>query len=558
MINSVDLLAQVRKSYAELKFEPRGTQESICVNVLDLFFNQGKQNVILDCPTGTGKSIIGAVVAHSIDALTPEDEDLGAIIAMGTNMLAHQYYDSFSSLDKHKVFQIKGAANYPCRFMEAQPSATSKTADDCAIKSLHELEVEKYCSDCEYRAAKKLVHTTSTLITNYAYYLTAAFISNHLKPRKTIVFDEAHLINDIFCNFTTIELSVDGLNRNIKELVDTGKCDNEAAALVMVKDKVAKQEIHDGNYLQVLDVVKKIYFSIDGILTNMASMLEKVDIVKTVKYEKMARKYAGLGGKIHDMVENNYEHVLDVGNENLVTVKTIFVGSMMKNLLAKYNLFMSATITEQFVYDTLELDRNDTAFLSGDPVFPRENKPILFIGRDALNYNNLKDPATITNLQKFISHIVAFHPQDKGLIIVPSFYLGNQLIKNIPRGTLVFEHRSGTNLVDIVRDFKLYKGSAVLVSPSIFEGVDFKYDHARYQIIVKAPYPSLGDRRIKHIANNYPNIYQEMTLVKIIQGAGRGVRSETDYCTTYCLDAAIERLWNNRMNIWKNQFEEKR
>lgn len=558
MITKEKIIAQIEKSFSNLEFKPRGNQSSIVFDVVDAFLNKGRKNVVLGAPTGIGKSVIGAVVSDAMHALTPDDADLSSIISMGTNVLAHQYYDSFSELEEYQVFQIKGASNYPCKFMENQPLALSKTAEECMKSKLHELEVNNYCAGCEYDHAKKMVNKTSILITNYSYFLIACMATGHLKPRKLHVFDEAHLLNDIFCNYTEIVISVDLLDKYIKELGDTnGKCDDYIAGLIMLKEQVSTGKIGDNNYKQVLEILQKLYFEIVIVLADQAKMLEQADKVKSAKYSKMSRKYDSLHGKIKDFFENDYEHVFDNTVPNTVSVKTIFVGKMIVKLLAKYNLFMSATITENFSTETLNLQKEETEFIEIDPVFPPENKPIFFLGTQALNYNVMKLPETIEELKNQVKKIVEFHGDDKGLILVPSFYLGSQLGRGIGNKTRVFEHKSGMNLPQLVKEFKAYKGSSVLVSPSIFEGLDFKDDASRFQIIVKTPYASLGDKRIKYIASYYPNIYQEMAITKMIQGIGRSVRSLEDMAVTYFLDASSRKLLESKLNIWKHHFEVK-
>lgn len=294
MIPLSEIKTQVLASYEKLKYTPRGNQEQICIQVLDTFLNKEKSNVVLGAPTGVGKSILGAVISDALDQLTPELPGKASIIAMGTLMLSQQYYDSFSSLDKYKVFQIQGASNYPCAFMESQPSATSKTAEECVFKQLIPFEQEKYCSGCEYNAAKKLVNKTDILITNYAYYLIGMLASSHLGERKLTVFDEAHDINNIFCNYTEIMLSVHNIDRYIKELTDTnGKCDNEVAALIMLKEKITSKTIDDGNYRDVLKIIQQLYSTIAGILYTQSKLLVGHDTVKAGKYDKMGRKYEG-------------------------------------------------------------------------------------------------------------------------------------------------------------------------------------------------------------------------------------------------------------------------
>lgn len=545
------LKTEILEAFDSLKFKPRGNQVEIIYSVLDAFLNKGKKSVVLNAGTGVGKSVIGAVIATVIGSKT---DDLASIMLTGTNILAKQYHESFEDLDPYRFFQIKGASNYPCHFMEAQPMPPSKTAEECVGKKLHPAEYDKYCTRCEFNSSKKKVNIAENLITNYSYFFISKLASGHLKDRQLHIFDEAHLMNDLFCSYTEIKITTDLLDRYIKELQDTnGKCVNEAAGLVLVKQRLLDKDIGESNYMSILEILRDLYKSCRRILNSQATELEKVDILASAKFDKMARKYDNLYTKINDLFMNEYDHVFDDSTPNTVVVKTIFVSEMIQSLLTKYNLFMSATITENFAFETLGLDKNETEFIQTPVVFPPENKPLFFIGNHNLNYTAMKDPEIIDELKKQVKTIVDFHKSDKGLIIVPSFYLGSQMVYGL-RGSTVYEHRSGTNLPDLVEKFKSHKGPAVLVSPSIFEGLDFSDDDSRFQIIVKSPFPSLGDKRIKYIADNYPTIYQEMTLLKILQGIGRSIRSPTDSAATYFLDNSSKKLYNSKLNLWKDHY----
>ena len=67
------------------------------------------------------------------------------------------------------------------------------------------------------------------------------------------------------------------------------------------------------------------------------------------------------------------------------------------------------------------------------------------------------------------------------------------------------------------------------------------------------PFASLGDERIKTILRLYPSIYGIIALKKVVQGAGRSVRSATDSAITYCLDSNIQRAWS-KDNEWADEF----
>lgn len=70
-------------------------------------------------------------------------------------------------------------------------------------------------------------------------------------------------------------------------------------------------------------------------------------------------------------------------------------------------------------------------------------------------------------------------------------------------------------------------------------GVDLKDDLARFQVIVKAPFLPLTDKRVKKLADKDFNWYINKMLCSLIQSCGRGVRSQNDHCVTYILDGCI-------------------
>ena len=96
------------------------------------------------------------------------------------------------------------------------------------------------------------------------------------------------------------------------------------------------------------------------------------------------------------------------------------------------------------------------------------------------------------------------------------------------------------------------KEPSVVVSPSVSFGVDFKYELARFQIIVKAAFPPLGDARIKKLFELDKQWYTDKMLCNFVQACGRGVRSKEDHCITYVLDACIyDAIKNNNRNLPK-------
>jgi hypothetical protein len=83
------------------------------------------------------------------------------------------------------------------------------------------------------------------------------------------------------------------------------------------------------------------------------------------------------------------------------------------------------------------------------------------------------------------------------------------------------------------------KPNSVLMSPSMMEGVDLFDDLSAFQIILKMPWPSLGDPRIKKKSELSPNWYTNKVWVSIMQASGRSTRHDKDESVTYILDASF-------------------
>lgn len=541
---------EILTAFKTLGFTSRDNQLQIVDDIVSAYIDGKNKNVILCAGTGIGKSLIAAVVAETLKNYC--SNELAAIYMSSTNSLVDQYTDSFSKLSEHKFFRIKGANTYPCKYFRDKGNQYA-SGDDCVKSELTEQETAKYCAGCGYTAAKQMINKTENLITNYAYFMISKLKSDHLMDRNLQVFDEAHLLNDVFCSQVAIEFSVESLDKLCKDLGELdGKLDNEKADLIMFKNEIVAGKIKASNYKDKIKELAKIYIAVSSKCSQLAALIP--DMKAKAKTRKIGTRFARLSGLIGGFFEHEYDHVFDDTVKNTIAIKPIFVGDMMHLLLGRYNLFMTATISPDFAETTMKLDPKVTSYITADEVWPAEHKPIFFVGKENLNYQKMQDRNTFVDLAKIIGMIVSHHAKEKGIIIVPSFYAAKMLSAEIPKSVKLFQHNQGTSVADHVAEFKKHKGAACLISPSIFEGLDFAGDDSRYQVLVKAPYPGLGDPRIKKIADEYGSIYREITLYKILQGIGRSIRSADDTAATYVLDKAIQTLFMSRLNLWQDRF----
>lgn len=564
---------QILEAYERLDFKPRGRQVEDINLIISSFLDEGFKTIILSAPTGTGKSIIGAVVAEVLHKITHPDAHPGAsFLLTPTNVLSEQYHKTFQEgRDPNDVRfrMIKGAGNFECAALSTD--IEPQTAEVCSIRLFTkeglDSMVNTFCNGCEFQHQKRLRDRARHLITNYSYYFVDRMYTQMLAKRTVCVFDEAHLLNDLFTEHNAIYFSdsrLQKMSQEISEHLSLGHTDI-FKTIKKIKEDLNAGKITQDTYMTYLEVLGTLYYDIKE-AAEAAAERNVRNHKKYLQLTKLTKKYFGLGCKIGDLLEYGYPHAFDFkerdpkirDSEDEVSVKPIFVGDMFNTLInADYNLLMSATFSEQYARRTLTLDNAKHIRLA--PTFPRENKQVVFYKPQGLNYNSLKDPKVVKTLQATCYEIVKHHTDkgERGIILAPSFILNEGVaaaLTGMNIGARIYEHRRGEKLVEVLGRFKRHTdGPAVLLTPSGFEGLDLAGDLSRYQIILKAPFGSLGDKRMKHILEVYPDVYSLLALMKIVQGAGRSVRGPDDWATTYCLDTGIQRIWTKN-NEWADEF----
>ncbi len=565
---------QILEAFKRLGFEPRGRQVEDIDKIMRAFLDDGFKTVVLSAPTGTGKSIIGAVVAEAIHAIKHPDMQAGAsFLLTPTIVLQEQYQKSFASPDPldTKFRLIKGAGNFECSALSTPTE--QQTAESCAVRIFQKESmfsvIQEHCDSCLFSLQRKMRDRARHLICNYSYYFIDRMYMELMAQRTVCVFDEAHLINDLFTEHNAIYFSDSRLKKMIEEINETlSLVDPSVFKLLQeVCGDLMQGEINDGNYMDSLVKLADAYGQICEAANNQAERAIH-DQKKYLKLSKLAKKYHGLGCKIGDLLEYGYPHAFEFKernpkynqHENEISVKPIFVGDMFDKLInAEFNLLMSATFSKQYAERTLTLENSTHIRLA--PTFPRENKKVVFFKPQKLSFDTMKDPKVVKQLQATCYEIVAHHTAkgERGIVLAPSFAITEGIAQALDGAGVkaqLFEHRRGEKLAEVIGRFTRYKGGpAVLLTPSGFEGLDLAGDLSRYQVIVKAPFGSLGEARMKKILANWPDIYSLLCTMKLVQGAGRSVRGPEDWAVTYMLDSNIQRLWTAKNMEWADEFQ---
>jgi Rad3-related DNA helicase len=274
---------------------------------------------------------------------------------------------------------------------------------------------------------------------------------------------------------------------------------------------------------------------------------EKMGILEG-KYEKIIDGYKSISANKKNFVIN--EPVADRNGEfRSISIQPLYISSYVNHYFQNpCQIFMSATIDKESFCENLGWPQEDVAFIdSPKSPFKLENRSISFENTVKLNYKSTENERFAAI--KRIDEILSAHKNHRGLILTSSKSRCFAIQDNLSpenRQRITIWHSTGASKKTIEQALKDHesKSNSVLLSSSLWEGVDLKDDLSRFQIIEKTPYADLTDKRVSIKMKVAPTWYQSLALMKLLQGFGRSVRSDTDWAKTYVIDSAAQELLN--------------
>ncbi|UCH25229.1 MAG: ATP-dependent DNA helicase [Trueperaceae bacterium] len=472
-------------------------------------FASGKRFVIVEAPTGSGKSAIAVT-------LTREAES--AYVLTAQKVLQDQYVRTFPELAL-----MKGRGNYPCLIAPTHAAA----APCIAGRRLPE------CDACPYFCAKDGAIAADSTIMNYAYYLAELNYSGGFGPRDLLVLDEAHNAEAALMSFIQIDLSDVALARvGIGESLPVAFDDEdyfdfaeEVLPLIKRRSRELDAELRDANF---------------GSKMSLASMQSKHWLDNQWKRLELLR----------DSREENFvEWVVERRRSSegeTISFKPVEVAAFAEPLLfgfADRILMLSATILDAPTFlRSLGIEREQVEVIRIGSGFPAENRPVFLKPTARLTRHYLEQ--ALPKIVDQLNLLFTSHSTEKGLIHAHSYKIAGYIARNLSP-----QHRKRlvTHFTSEGRDVALEKHlnsrePTVLLTPSMTEGIDLTDELSRWQVICKIPYPYLGDPQVARRKEIDAAWYDWRTCLTVVQAYGRSVRSEDDFAVTYLLDADFPRF----------------
>lgn len=501
------------------EFAPRKTQEEV-LYWMETLPSEIKY-IICQIPVGGGKSPLGINLSGYLD-----NSKGNSFILTPQKVLQKQYQDSF---DKSTIFSLYGKSNYKCESKDT----------NCDIGS----DIKPRCTNCPYRNAMGEAKGSPNLVLNY----TLAFLLFMLKEevgltkRKLIIFDECHTLEHHLTEFKSLQIG-EKRCRQFKVPFFLPKTIFDAIEWM----KNTYHPAVKNEYLQLKTIVDAILDRYEN-----GESMDKADADSINKLKDIVQHLDTINEYITMSDEKiNSDYVL-IKDKSFFKFKPLYGKELFNQYvkpMAERFLFMSSTVLDKNAYcNDLGIPANEAAFISVDSEFDIDNRPVVYcpVMKMTQGWDSFEKRAERQQMIKSIIQICDSHNEDSGIMHTGSFQIADWLIKElngkIPHRILHHNPDSDKTRDEIIDEFISNNNNEpyVLISPSITEGLDLKDDKGRFAIIVKVPYPYLGDAWVKRRQELSREWYSRQAMIGIIQGSGRVVRSKTDWGYTYILDESF-------------------
>ena len=350
--------------------------------------------------------------------------------------------------------------------------------------------------------------------------------------RKVSIFDEAHKIEDQIIQFVGFDIfagQVAECNLNSEKYDFT-----DLDSMIKLTDDMAFSYAK-----QIKDIKDSTIFQNNPDF-ELITRLER-------RYDKSAQAKIDIMGDKDNFIVNEPMKDLN-GNFRTISVKPIDVSKFAKTFFeTEYQIFMSATINKQSFCENMGFDKDEVAFVdTPKSPFPIEHRQIDLLNVKRLSYGSTEEDEL--EVIKTIDRILDEHSTERGLILTSSIPRCQKILRFLsPKNTRRIRICHSTNKDGKTQDEVISEHASdptgVLLSSSLWEGVDLKDDLSRFQIIAKVPYPNYKEKRTKAKMDKFPLWYTSQTLTKLLQGFGRSIRSNDDWAKTYVLDTAVNNVF---------------
>lgn len=506
--------------------QPREKQ-SVALDFIQRAAARGYTDIVISAPTGVGKTGIGVAACLWGNRLSVKGEPGGYYLV--TQKLLQTQLEN--DLNRYRDgcrdgASVKSAAEYACPTYHA-----------CSV-GLTVPKDKRRCNfeTCAYRLAREKFLQATVAITNYPYFLTERTRSGKFPARRVLVCDECHTLERQLLRFVDLTVSEATLADYAPEIDKLPNFENLAEFTTWLRSTYLASITSRAETLHELAVGACGTPDIDALVKQAFKLDQHV--------AKVERALELLETEPKDWI---FWASDDAQGKREYTARPLNAAPFRALLtdMGAIRIYLSAYPGSKAVFcRSLGLDPQRVAWCALKSPFPVKNRQIFVINPGSMSRKYLEQ--TWPTFSLALRKLFDLHAGEKGLVHCHSYALAQRIFDDLqatrhaPR--LIFP-KTADDREPAFQQHAQSPEPTVILTPSMAEGFNFEDNLARWQVVAKVPYPSLGDRHVVAKKDQDPSWYKLETIKTVIQACGRIVRSETDYGATYILDGDFEYLY---------------
>lgn len=521
--------------------------------------HDGYKVIALNAGTGTGKSVMLAAQGNLMG---------DSHILTSQKKLQEQYLELGSNFKR-----VLGRSNFTCKHdcsVTCDKGTCVTTGDDtfkCPYKPAksgpREAFADKFWTStntddhCPYWKNVEIAWHAQHKVFNYAYYVLKMNNDyNEFEKASVQLLDEAHNLEDNVRSMSAFEIT--------------------DRIMAHVRYNPGIDTFRDGKFERVEKQINNKHSATDWLV----QLEERVDMRLTdtldakkngSKDDDIQRRILNLEGLLNrlrvlnDRFKSNPDNWVFSKSDYGFKLTPLFIGDYLHGTVLRHadvSIFASATLPpKKMLCERLGLKEDEVFYYTMPSPFDPDNAPIFMYSKPVMKY----DPSGMDHIRNVmggaIKSVMGEYKGQRGLILCNSFaevmhyrdFIRNKFPEDYHRLTV---HRKGDNVEDLLREHAS-KPDSVIISPSMWEGLDLKGDLGEFLIIAKVPYPDMSDPVVKGLMAMDKKIYYENTVLKIMQGVGRVIRSAEDEADIHILDGAFVQLFRYNKRQFTEEFIER-
>ncbi len=421
---------------------------------------------------------------------------------------------------------------------------------------------------CAYELAKIYGKSCKIIIADYYHLFSTSVSGNFLTElgidinNCIVIVDEAHNLEERVLKLQSRSLNTYIINRAIKECKELKNSVLKSILIEFLHKFEKLEEKYLKNKKEEFITKEDLFFpKLENNYHDIITNLEESGLEYVEKLNKHSSSLVNIALFLKEWNENLKAHIRFITNDkNTISIKynALDVSLITKNIFENThsNILMSATLTPLNMYQKI-LGLNESTLLKEyTSPFDKDKRLNLLVSNITTKFAS-RNIQEYKNIAQNIDECVKKIPGNT-IIFFPSFGILNQVVDLVKSNKPKLIQQENQDPLDFEKMINEFKEHSLRFGSNLFavmggkasEGIDLPGNYLKAAIIIGIPLARMNleiKSKIGYYQDKYNNgllyAYIQPAIQKVIQSAGRVIRTESDKGTIIYMDKRY--LWES-------------